>query len=201
MRIGPDFRESHELADGTAVTLRHIRPDDREALRRGIQSLSPESRYARFLGDAQNLSEAMLTYLSDVDGIDHVAIVAVADSFDLKTDRPLGVARFVRVKDEPDAAEAALAVADSAQGKGLGKLMMTTLAHAARERGITKFHGDVLVSNEKMRHMLDKVGADIRPTEDGTIEFYVGIAKHEDPSLLDVLVDGFLRFTGRRAPE
>src|SRR2546425_13125765 len=107
MRTGPDFEEEHVLADGTRVTLRHIRPTDAEALREGFNRLSVESRYRRFFSGISELSDETLRYLTEVDGKDHVAIVATSTSPDLKHEAGYGVARFVRRSDEPDVAAAA----------------------------------------------------------------------------------------------
>ena len=79
MQTGPDFREEHTLADGTRIVLRHIQPGDKEELRRGFLALSPTSRYRRFFGVAE-LDERALAYLTEVDGVDHVAIVATTES-------------------------------------------------------------------------------------------------------------------------
>ena len=180
MRIGPDFRESHSLPDGSTVRLRLIRPSDRAVLRQGIRELSPESRYARFFADPLP-SEEMLTYLTEVDGFNHVAIVASIDSLDLKTERAAGVGRFVRLKDTPDAAEAAITVGDLDQGKGLGQILLRALVDAARERGITRFRGEVLASNARVIHILERVGAEVRPVSADTLEFDVSIAGERSP--------------------
>ena len=74
-RINADYREEHVLADGTKVTLRLITPADAEPLRQGFLRLSPTSRYRRFLSGMSELSDDMLRYLTEVDGIDHVAVV------------------------------------------------------------------------------------------------------------------------------
>jgi RimJ/RimL family protein N-acetyltransferase len=150
-----------------------IRPDDREVLRSALQRMSPESRYRRFLAPLGELSDEMLRYLCEVDGVNHVAIVATTDSLDLKTEEPLGVARFVRIEDEPEVAEVAITVGDWFQGRGLGKLLLATAAEAARERGIRKFRGEVLGSNAPVRHLLQEVGAEAKQTPEGTIAFDV----------------------------
>ena len=121
----------------------------------------------------------MLRYLTEIDGVDHVAIVAETDSLDLKTERPLGVARFVRLPESPEVAEAAVTVADSCQARGLGKLLLATLAEAALERGITKFRGEVLASNAPMRHLLEVVGAQQVSTGDGALAFDVSLTEGE----------------------
>src|SRR5262249_51983006 len=118
MKTGPDFLEEHILADGLHVTLRHIRPSDAPELRAGFHRLSPESRYRGFFSGVTELSDEMLRYLTEVDGVDHVAIVAVGVSPDLKHEAGYGVARFVRRKDEAHVAEAAITVLDEMQHKG-----------------------------------------------------------------------------------
>lgn len=175
MRTGPDFREEHTLADGTHVLLRHVRPSDGEELRRAFERLSPESRYRRFFGGLTQLSDATLHYLTEVDGHDHVAIVALTESPDLKTETGLGVARFVRLKDEPSVAEAAVTVVDDAQRRGLGRLLATTLAQAAQERGVHRFRADVLADNEPMRAIMTEIGATERSGVAGVISYDVNL--------------------------
>src|SRR5207244_92171 len=112
---------------------------------RGFAGLSAESRYRRFFSAKDRLSEAELRYLTEVDGVDHFALGALHDG------EGAGVARFVRLRDRPDTAEAAIVVVDERQGCGLGRLLLTRLTEAARERGITRFRSDVLARNQAAR--------------------------------------------------
>jgi GNAT superfamily N-acetyltransferase len=175
VRTGPEFREEHTLADGTQVVLRHLRPSDGPELRRAFERLSPESRYRRFFGGLTHLTEATLDYLTRVDGQDHVAIVAVGESYDLKTEHGMGVARFVRLKDDAGAADAAVTVIDDFQRKGLGRLLATTLAEAARERGVHRFRADVLADNEPMRAIMSEIAATERGVAAGVISYDVAL--------------------------
>jgi len=168
METGPDFREEHVLG-GHTIVLRHICADDAAELRRAFRELSPESRYRRFLGIAGNLDDAAIAYLTCVDQKDHVAIVAVTDSLDLKSERGVGVARFVRSKDDPAVAEAAVTVVDDMQRIGLGTLLMRTLARAALERGIERFRAEVLESNEIVVNALREAGAREVARGEGTL--------------------------------
>jgi GNAT superfamily N-acetyltransferase len=179
----PTFREEHCLRDGTRVTLRFIQPDDADGLRRAFARLSPRSRYQRFLGGVPELTDPMVEYLTHVDGENHVAIVAGTDSHDLKTEVGLGVARFVRLADDPTVAEAAITVVDDVQGKGIGRLLLTTLARIALARGVRVFRGEVLAENTRMRHLLEEVGATTHPADGQTLLFDVPI--HEPLEALD----------------
>ena len=169
----PTFREEHALADGTQVTLRFIQPDDADGLRRSFARLSPRSRYQRFLAGMPELTDDMVTYLTHVDGHDHVAVVATTDSLDLKTELGIGVARFVRLAGEPDVAEAAVTVVDDVQGKGVGRLLLTALTTLAVHRGVRAFRGEVLVENTRMCHLLAEVGATLRVVDAETLVFDV----------------------------
>lgn len=167
------FREDHVLADGTRVTLRFIRPEDAPELRRAFGRLSMRSRYQRFFAVMPELNEEMVRYLTEVDGDRHVAIVATTDSCDLKSEIGLGVARYVRLDGTDGVAEAAVTVVDDAQGKGIGRLLLSALARIARERAVHSFRGTVLVDNVRMRNLLIDVGATLLPEDGQTLRFDV----------------------------
>lgn len=169
------FPERHVLGDGTNVVLRYIQPSDRDELKRGFERLSSESRYRRFFAAVTHIDDKMLDYLCNVDGQDHVAIVAYTESLDLKEEHGVGVARFIRTKDDPRVAEIAITVADAQQKKGLGTLLLVTAVREARERGITHVRGETLPSNTAILSLLEAAGAHTRKTTDGTVVFDLAI--------------------------
>lgn len=155
-RFDPDYRELVVLRDGTAATLRLLRAEDRVLLERGFEKLSERSRYYRFFTTKPRLSEAEARYLTDVDGEAHVAIGASVATPD-GGEEGLGVARYIRLADEPDVAEAAVTVLDDAQGKGLGSLLLLRLIAAARERRVKSFRCWVLAENKEMLSLLHEL--------------------------------------------
>ncbi|MEM9194540.1 MAG: GNAT family N-acetyltransferase [Myxococcota bacterium] len=169
--FGDDYREEYILNDGRRIVLRPVRPADKVKLREGLKRLSPDSRYRRFFTQKDHFTEAELRYLTEVDGVDHFAIGAAW--FDEEDEEGeglgLGVARFVRLDEWPEAAEAAIAVADDAQGVGLGRRMFIRLCQAARERGVEWFRCEVLSDNEPMRRLIDSVSDDVRRGFDGDV--------------------------------
>jgi hypothetical protein len=199
MHTGSDFREEHVLRDGQKVVLRHIQPSDAEELRRGFRALSPESRYRRFFTGVLDLDDAALAYLTNVDGKDHVAIVATTESLDLKSERGVGVGRFVRSKDDPTVAEAAVTIVDDMQRIGLGTLMTKTLARAASERGVEKFRCEVLESNDVVVKSLLEAGGVVALRANGTVVLDVPVTSPNDNALRHALrvmaehVNAFLR--------
>ena len=59
----------------------------------------------------------------------------------------VGVARFVRLLDDPTAAEPAIVVCDDLQRRRLGTQLARMLGDAARRRGISRFVATVLSDN------------------------------------------------------
>ena len=172
LRFTPEYSAVHRLSDGTAVRLRFLRPDDRDVLLAGFNRMSPESRYLRFFTPMPRLPEAVLQRLLNTDGWNHVAIGAEPATDHGGPAEGLGVARFNRLPDAPDMAEAAVAVVDHMQRRGLGTLLLSTLAAAARERGITRFRTEVLRTNEAVKALLADFDRDAPPTVDGPVATY-----------------------------
>ena len=145
------------LTDGTRALLRPILPTDRDRIARGMQELSPRSRLLRFHAPIDHLTDEQLRYLTEVDYDNHCAWVA------LDADHPdepgMGVARYVRLEDEPDVAEAAVTVVDRYQGRGLGTLLLAVLAATAVARGLKVFRNYVLTDNDTMLDLFDRLGA------------------------------------------
>lgn len=168
------------LDDGTRVLVRRIRPDDRDRLQRGLQLLSPRSRYMRFHTAVDHLSERQLDYLTEVDHEDHAAWVALDED---RPDHPgIGVARYVRMENEPNIAEAAVTVVDGYQGRGLGTVLLGVLGRSALRNGIRTFRNYVLAENAAMLGLLDEIGATRRPGVEG-VE-YVDVPIVADPDEL-----------------
>lgn len=162
-----------ELRDGTRVVLRPIVPEDRERLAEGLRRLSARSRRLRFHGAVGELSDEQLRYLTEVDQVDHVAWVA------LDRDHPespgIGVARFVRVPEEPHVAEAAITVADEYQGRGAGTLLLGLLAGVARRNGVTVFRNYVMADNDAMLQLFEELGGEREVEAPGVYRVDLGL--------------------------
>jgi GNAT superfamily N-acetyltransferase len=133
-----------ELSDGTEVFIRPIQPSDKAMLAAGLTRLSEATVQKRFLGPKPKLTKGELRYLTEVDGLDHHALVAVVPAWDGAI---VAVARSIRLVDQPADAEAAIVVADDLQGKGLGKALARMLADHARANGIRRIHATMLSQN------------------------------------------------------
>lgn len=164
----PDLRRVEVLLmDGTRVLLRPIRPEDRAAIADGFDHLSEESRTRRFLGGVKRLTPGVLERLTNVDHVDHEAWVAMAP--DGPGHPGIGVARYVRLRDEPDVAEPAVTVVDEYQGRGLGSVLLDLISAAARRNGVRTFRAYVSASNAPMLHILRREGAHLSLEEPGVM--------------------------------
>lgn len=177
-QVGPPtqtFIDDHtaevELGDGTPLVLRPITPDDKRLLADGFARLSPESRHARFFVTQSELSSPMLAYLTEIDYDDHFAWVALAGD----DQAAAGVARYIRLRDRREAAEAAVTVADDFQHRGIGSMLLEALTIVALDHGINVFVGHVLIENQGMRAILEHVGARLEFDSPGVLRFEVDL--------------------------
>jgi GNAT superfamily N-acetyltransferase len=142
------------LRSGERVLIRPIRKEDKDLLLDGLHRLSPESQYRRFFSPKPQLSGAQLRYLTEVDHRIHEALIAV----DPNSGQGVGVARFIRSTEDPSDAEAAVAVIDPWQDRGVGTALLEALAARAREEGVKRFTASVLASNSPMLELLRQFG-------------------------------------------
>ncbi|MDX1649891.1 MAG: GNAT family N-acetyltransferase, partial [Myxococcota bacterium] len=163
----PDTRLPLEvtLDDGTRLRLRLGTPADREALAVGFDRLSPASRVHRFFTAMPHLAPHFLDRLVDVDADRHVAISAhdlgqPAEVGDPADGLGVGVARYLVDADDPSRAEAAVAVVDAYQERGIGRLLLEALVAYAASRGVRTFTAHVRADNEAMRRLLTELGAE-----------------------------------------
>ncbi len=111
------------LRDGSTVMIRPVRPADAPPLADGFARLSARSRRLRFPTPKTALSPAELRYFTDVGHHDHEALGALNHP----GGRGVGIARYVRDADDPQAAEIAVTIIDDRQGRGPGTELMAQL--------------------------------------------------------------------------
>lgn len=162
----------YRMADGTQVVLRAVRSDDKRLLSEAFSRLSPESIRLRFLGPKSRLSTGELRYLTEIDGADHVAVVAVLAHAPTHV---VGVGRFVRDPQDPEAAEVAIVIGDPWQHQGLGRHMGLALADLARERGIRRFTASLLSENQAAHRLFAAISARLETHTSRGVEELVAV--------------------------
>jgi RimJ/RimL family protein N-acetyltransferase len=141
----------YELPNGSRLRIRPIEPGDKDLLVTGLGRLSKESIRKRFLAAKPRFTSAELRYLTEVDGANHIALVAVLED---RQDTLVAVARCVRLPDRPGTAEMAIVVGDPWQNQGLGRALANALADAALAVGIRRFAATMLGDNEPARRLM-----------------------------------------------
>jgi RimJ/RimL family protein N-acetyltransferase len=160
------------LRDGSAVLIRPVRGTDAPLLADGFTRLSERSRRLRFLGRKNTLTEADLRYFTDVDHHDHEALGAV----DHVRGGGVGIARYVRNREDPGAAEIAVTIVDGWQGRGLGTELLARLSDRARQEGIGRFTALVAADNAAAAGLLRNSGAGLVRRESGTVEYEIDLS-------------------------
>ncbi len=149
------------------LLIRPIRPEDKELLVAGLGALSERSVYERFLGPKAKFSSNELRYLTEVDFVDHYALVAVDAE---RPDVIVAVGRWVRDRFDTESAEVAVVVCDERHGQGIGTLLGTELAAAARERGVRRFTATLLAGNVPAHRLLRRLDSQLTVAHEGVLD-------------------------------
>ena len=153
------------LPDGAPILIRPIRADDKRMLEVGLRQLSAESVHRRFLTPKSSFSRTELRYLTEVDGRDHVALVVEDPRQPVR--RLIAVGRFVRLHENPEAADVAIVVADDWHRRGVGSALSELLAARARGLGIRHFTATMAADNVPAHRLMYKLTSQLERHSSG----------------------------------
>ncbi len=155
------------LRDGTTLRLRPPAESDVSAIVAFFAGLSVRSRFLRFHGLTQ-ADDRFARTLTEPDWSARGSLVGVMGDAD--DERIVAIGNYVRLRD-PHLAEAAFAVADDFQRKGIGTRMVEQLAQRAAAHGIEAFIAEVLAENATMLSVFENIGFRAsRTLESGVVE-------------------------------
>jgi len=161
----PAFPLTERLRDGRSVTIRPLRPDDREKVAAAVRHLDRESIYTRLFSYRTELTAAGLDRIMRVDPErDAMLLVTLGDG---AGEAPIASGRFIGAADAT--AEVAFVVEEDFQGQGLAGKLLKCLAAVARERGLTAFTAEVLAENSAMLKVFAKSGLPMRTRREGGV--------------------------------
>jgi GNAT superfamily N-acetyltransferase len=153
------------LRNGREIEIRAQRPQDRKDLEAALVRMSDESLYRRFFGPKHHFSEKEAEYFLNIDFVNHVALVAVAQENSKRA--IVGAGRYFVL--EPGTAEVAFGVVDEYQGQGIGTALMRHLSSIAREAGLIKLIAEVLASNGGMLRVFETSGLQMSTRREGSV--------------------------------
>ena len=164
------------LREGTTLRLRAANRADADAVLAFVNRLSPESLYFRFHG-LPPVGPRLVEPFLDPDWDERGALIGTLAADE--EERVVALGTWSRLRD-PTAAEAAFAVDDEHQGRGIGTRLVEQLAGLAADAGIERFVAEVLPSNLAMLQVFERVGFEVaRELEGGVVEVVFPIAATE----------------------
>ena len=155
-----NYKVIETLRDQRRVAIRAILPDDKGLIIDGLEKVSAESIYRRFLAIRKEITAEGLKKVTEVDFVNVVALVAVLEKDG--NDQIVGGGRYVRTTGQK--AEVAFLIGDPFHGLGIGSLIFKHLVAIARGSGITEFEAEVLPSNEAMLKVFARSGIPVTRT-------------------------------------
>ena len=168
----------HQIQVGEIpVTIRTIRPADRDIGIDFVRRLSPTAKYLRYHHAIEELAHDTLERFLNPDFPDEMALIAVVPDETLPGGiRQVGVARYARGHD-PEDAEIAVAVSDDWQGRGVGRQLLLDLRDFALGVGIRHLVAKVLPQNAQMMNLARKLGFqhEAADPEEGTVALGKGL--------------------------
>lgn len=157
-----------KMADGSAVTIRPLRPEDEPLMVNFHEELSEQTVHQRFLQSFeldQRITHERLARICFNDFDREIALAAERRQPEGGRREILGVGRLSRVRGT-DRAEFAVVVADRHQRRGLGTELLSRLFDAGRQEGIRSVFADTLPDNPAMKALAGKFGIQLEPADE-----------------------------------
>jgi GNAT superfamily N-acetyltransferase len=142
------------------LALRSARSSDGDALQTYVRGLSPQSRYNRFLGAANELPASELARALAANGRDTLTLLLTLKAED--REMVVGEAR-VALWCAKRAGEFSMSIADDWRHVGLGSALLQEIERKAAADGIELLFGDTLRTNEGMIGLARSRGFRLEP--------------------------------------
>jgi acetyl coenzyme A synthetase (ADP forming)-like protein len=164
------------LRDGSTLRLRPPVRADAGAILDFFRALSEQSLYMRFHG-FPSLGPQVVEQVLGSDWAERGALLGAVE--ENGAERVVALANYARLRD-PSVAEAAFAVADAYQRRGVGTRLVEQLAERAARHGIERFVAEVLADNRGMLGVFEALGFELtRELAGGAVEITFPIARTE----------------------
>ena len=152
------FLVTETLRNGLVVTIRALRPEDREKIGQAVRQLDRNSIYYRLFSHRTVLTEAGLDRIMRFDPATEVVLVVTTGGGAEET--VIGSGSYVVGNPEqvPRTAEVAFMVAEKYHGLGIAGRLLRHLSDIGRVQGITALDAEVLADNAAMLAVFARSG-------------------------------------------
>ena len=141
------------LKDGSKVTIRAIRPDDKDGLVKAFGALEPQTIRLRFFYPKRSLTDDELRRLQRMDYEQRVGLAATVQSGGEEV--IVGFGEYVA---HGESAEVAFVVEEDWQRRSVASRLLQHLVRIALEHGVIQFEAEVLAENTPMLAVLRNSG-------------------------------------------
>ncbi|MFJ6939704.1 GNAT family N-acetyltransferase [Streptomyces sp. NPDC101132] len=148
------------LADGTTVSVRSVRPADRDEVAAFYQGMSPQNLRLRFFTASRRSGAQSAERVSRPAAPGRGALLAEAGG------EAVGLVEYERVPGT-EHADLALAVADRWHHRGVGTVLLEHAASRARSEGVKAFSADALSENTAVLRVFSDLGLEVTRSFDG----------------------------------
>jgi len=172
-----DLEARRTTRTGVQILLRPVKISDEPLLKDFFYSLSDESMYQRFISVRRDMPHEMLQDFVIIDYTQKTVILAVLGEAGKETIAGIGQYSLNR---DMHTADIALAVSDRHQNQGLGYELISYLTYLAKNKGLLGFTAEVLVGNEPVFRLFERMGFDIQKrNESGVCEMKLFFDDHD----------------------
>lgn len=151
---------------GLSLLLRPVRLSDEHLLKDFFYSLSNDSMYRRFISTRTDMHHDRLQPFVVIDYTKEMLILAVIPQDEKEL--IVGMAQYL-IDATRHTAEVAFVVRDDYQGKGIGASLLDYITYLGKKKGLLGFTAAVLMENQQMLHLFEKMGFIIDRHNDGGV--------------------------------
>jgi RimJ/RimL family protein N-acetyltransferase len=148
--------------------MRPVKISDEPLLKDFFYSLSDNSLYRRFISLRKDMPHERLQEFVIIDYAKEMVVLVSVQEAEIEKVVALGQ---YGINQDSHTAEVALVVRDDYQNRGIGTELLSYLTYLAKREGLLGFTAEVLVENNPMLHLFEKMGFDIQKrSEQGVYE-------------------------------
>lgn len=156
--------------DGTALTIRPIRPEDEPLMIKFHETLSERTVYMRFFTPFQLQERIAHERLSKICFIDYAREMIFVATRKHPKSGETEILATMRLTPDPDGdLEFGLLVSDKFQGQGLGKQLLQHAIDFAKQEGYPSIFGVILPENTNMLHLAQELGFTMNTMDDKSV--------------------------------